>query len=60
MPDEKEQHEEHPDTALEEVMKEITDAERRTTEAAEQRRRRGESGEAVTPDAHTQEESEGD
>ncbi|MFE9020866.1 hypothetical protein ACFYNL_20195 [Streptomyces sp. NPDC007808] len=51
---------EHPETAVEEVMAEIADAEHRTHDTAEQRRRRGEAGEAITPNTRAQEESEGD
>ncbi|MFI6854057.1 hypothetical protein [Streptomyces sp. NPDC050416] len=49
-----------PETALEEVLREIEDAENRTEESAEQRRRRGEAGEAITPNTRAQEESHGD
>ncbi|MGW1952694.1 hypothetical protein ACWCPI_07990 [Streptomyces sp. NPDC001920] len=51
---------EHPETAFEEVMAEIADAERRTHDTTGQRRRRGEAGEAITPNTRAQEESEGD
>jgi hypothetical protein len=54
------QHEEHPETAFEEVIDEIADAERRTRDSAEQRRRRGEAGDAITPNTRAQEESEGE
>ncbi|MER6711120.1 MULTISPECIES: hypothetical protein [unclassified Streptomyces] len=49
-----------PETALEEVLREIEDAEKRTEDSAEQRRHRGEAGEAITPNTRAQEESEGD
>ncbi|PAZ10146.1 hypothetical protein CLM62_42635 [Streptomyces sp. SA15] len=49
-----------PETALEEVLREIEDAERRTGDSAEQRRHGGEAGEAITPDPDAQEESHGD
>ncbi|WP_369192830.1 hypothetical protein [Streptomyces djakartensis] len=51
---------EKPETVLEEVMSEIEDAETRTHDTAGQRRHRGEAGEAVTPNARAQEESEGE
>ncbi|MFJ8630582.1 hypothetical protein [Streptomyces sp. NPDC093568] len=60
MSDDRKQDEERPDTALEEVMDEIVDAERRTKESAEQRRHRGEAGEAITPNTQSQEESKGE
>ncbi|CAL9361403.1 hypothetical protein SUDANB1_00669 [Streptomyces sp. enrichment culture] len=49
-----------PETALEEVLREVEDAETRTRDSDEQRRHRGEAGEAVTPNARAQDESEGD
>ncbi|MFE9441842.1 hypothetical protein ACFYO2_23175 [Streptomyces sp. NPDC006602] len=49
-----------PETALEEVLREIEDAETRTRDSAEQRRHRGEASEAITPNTRAQEESEGD
>ncbi|MFH8496567.1 hypothetical protein [Streptomyces coeruleorubidus] len=49
-----------PETALEEVLREIEDAENRTHDSAEQRRRRGEAGEAITPNTRAQDESHGD
>ena len=60
MTDGKKQHKEHPETAFEEVIDEIADAERRTRDSAEQRRRRGEAGDAITPNTRAQEESEGE
>ncbi|MEU4467083.1 MULTISPECIES: hypothetical protein [unclassified Streptomyces] len=54
------QHGKPPETALEEVLREVEDAENRTRDSAEQRRHRGEAGEAVTPNARAQEESDGD
>jgi hypothetical protein len=50
----------HPETALEEVLREIEDAENRTQDSAEQRRHRGEAGEAITPNTRAEEESHGD
>ncbi|MGW0611563.1 hypothetical protein [Streptomyces sp. NPDC002788] len=49
-----------PETALEEVLREIEDAEKRTQDSPEQRRHRGEAAEAITPNPRAQEESEGD
>jgi hypothetical protein len=49
-----------PETALEEVLREIEEAENRTQNSAEQRRHRGEAGEAITPNERAQEESHGD
>ncbi|MFF9060646.1 hypothetical protein ACF09K_18445 [Streptomyces sp. NPDC014882] len=49
-----------PRTALEEVMREIEEAERRTDEEQAARRGRGEASEAVTPNTRAQEESRGD
>ncbi|MFE9031710.1 hypothetical protein ACFYOA_36560 [Streptomyces iakyrus] len=54
------QHGRPPETALEEVLPEVGDAGNRTADAEEQRRHRGEAGEAITPNARAQEESEGD
>ncbi|MFI7013862.1 hypothetical protein [Streptomyces sp. NPDC050164] len=49
-----------PETALEEVLREIEDAENHTQDSAEQRRHRGEAAEAITPNTRAQEESQGD
>ncbi|MFE7900323.1 hypothetical protein ACFU3E_22930 [Streptomyces sp. NPDC057424] len=49
-----------PETALEEVLREVEDAEIRTRDSAGQRRHRGEAGEAVTPNTRAQEQAEGD
>ncbi|MCX5329460.1 MULTISPECIES: hypothetical protein [unclassified Streptomyces] len=49
-----------PETALEEVRQETEEAERRTSDSEEQRRRRGEAGDAITPNTRAQEESAGD
>ncbi|WP_327721147.1 hypothetical protein OG381_41655 [Streptomyces sp. NBC_00490] len=49
-----------PETALEEVLQEAEKAERRTSDSEEQRRRRGEAGDAITPNTRAQEESTGD
>ncbi|MGC3001724.1 hypothetical protein ACPF8X_25960 [Streptomyces sp. G35A] len=50
---------EEPRTAVEEVVHEAEEAERRTREDAE-RHHRGEAGEAVTPNTRAQEDSHGD
>ncbi|NUO41997.1 MAG: hypothetical protein HOV73_22415 [Streptomyces sp.] len=50
----------HPETAVEEVLREFEETERRTHDSEAQRRRRGEAGEAITPNVRAQEESEGD
>jgi hypothetical protein len=49
-----------PETALEEVLSEIEDAEKRTEDSPGQRRHRGEAAEAITPNTRAQQESEGD
>ncbi|MFE6412052.1 hypothetical protein ACFVOR_34555 [Streptomyces sp. NPDC057837] len=46
-----------PETALEEVLREIEDAETRTHDSDGQRRRRGEAGDAITPNTGAQEQS---
>ncbi|MFF5798061.1 hypothetical protein [Streptomyces albogriseolus] len=57
---------EHDDTpkqsesALEEVLREVEDAERRTRDTDEDRRHRGEAGEAITPNTEAEEESSGE
>lgn len=61
MPDVPGQHDdrEKPRTAAEEVLHEAEEAGRRTHDSAEQRRHRGEAGDAVTPNTQAQEESRG-
>ncbi|MGV9500250.1 hypothetical protein [Streptomyces sp. NPDC003642] len=49
-----------PETALEEVLREIEDAETRTEDSAGQRRHRGEAGDATSPNTGAQEQAEGD
>jgi hypothetical protein len=51
---------EQPETAFEEVLREILDEERRVRDGEEQRRHRGEAGEAVTPNTEAEEESHGE
>ncbi|WP_086769781.1 hypothetical protein [Streptomyces bobili] len=58
--DAEENRQDRPRTALEKVMREIEEAERRTDEERESRRGRGEAGEAITPNTRAQEESHGD
>ncbi|MEV5438358.1 hypothetical protein AB0K80_20435 [Streptomyces sp. NPDC052682] len=53
-------HGEKPETAVEEVLHEVEEAERRTRDTGEQRRHRGEAGEAVTPNTRAQQESHGE
>ncbi|MGW3725680.1 hypothetical protein [Streptomyces sp. NPDC000851] len=47
-----EQPEENPESAIEEILREVQDA--------EQRSHRGEAGEAITPNTEAQEESQGE
>ncbi|CAL9661618.1 hypothetical protein SUDANB176_07025 [Streptomyces sp. enrichment culture] len=49
-----------PRTAVEEVLREVEEAERRAGEDSAERRRRGEAGEAITPNTEAQEESRGE
>ena len=49
-----------PDTALDEVVREVEDAERRTRDSEDKRAHRGEAGDALTPNTRAQEESEGE
>ncbi|WP_039934370.1 hypothetical protein [Streptomyces viridochromogenes] len=51
---------EQPETAFEEVLREIEHAENRTQDSPEQRRHRGEAADATTPNTRAQEESEGE
>jgi hypothetical protein len=61
MSDEDDRTEEKPETAREEVLREILDAERRVREDDEEERgHRGEAGEAITPNTRAQEESQGE
>ncbi|MBJ6642252.1 hypothetical protein ACWDLL_09830 [Streptomyces griseoincarnatus] len=57
------EHDETPkpsESALDEVLREVEEAERRTQESDEDRRHQGEAGEAITPNTQAQEESEGE
>ncbi|MEU3841333.1 hypothetical protein AB0E88_15040 [Streptomyces sp. NPDC028635] len=49
-----------PETALEEILHEVEDAEKRVTDDERDKRHRGEAGEAITPNARAEEESQGD
>jgi hypothetical protein len=49
-----------PETAVEEVLREVEEAERRGEDSPARRRHRGEAGEAITPNTGAQEESRGD
>ncbi|MFE7843344.1 hypothetical protein ACFU53_47035 [Streptomyces sp. NPDC057474] len=49
-----------PDTALDEVLHEAEEAETRVTDSEKRRRRRGEAGDAITPNEQAQEESHRD
>jgi hypothetical protein len=51
---------EKPETALEEVLREVEEAELRGEDSPGRRRHRGEAGEAITPNTGAQEESRGD
>ncbi|MGP2437836.1 hypothetical protein [Streptomyces sp. JW3] len=53
----KDDEHEKPETALEEVMREIEEAETRDPEAASERRHRGEAGDATSPNVGAQEQS---
>lgn len=57
---ESENRDEHPRTALEEVLHEAARAERRPTDPARGDERRGEAGEAITPNTRAEEESQGE
>ncbi|MFJ9738498.1 hypothetical protein [Streptomyces sp. NPDC101166] len=48
------------ETALEEVMREIEEAELRSDDSPEARHHRGEAAEAITPNPDAQNRSEGD
>ena len=49
-----------PETALEEVLREVEDAETRDPESEKDRRHRGEAGDATSPNTGAQEESRGE
>ncbi|MFD7689200.1 hypothetical protein [Streptomyces sp. NPDC059781] len=49
-----------PETAVDEVLREVEEAERSPEDSPGRRRHRGEAGEAVTPNTEAQEESRGD
>ncbi|GHB65860.1 hypothetical protein GCM10010377_65820 [Streptomyces viridiviolaceus] len=49
-----------PETALEEVLREVEDAETRDPGSERDRRHRGEAGDATSPNTEAQEESAGE
>ncbi|GGL63636.1 hypothetical protein GCM10010129_04150 [Streptomyces fumigatiscleroticus] len=49
-----------PETAIEEVLHEVEQAEKRIRDSDEQRRHRGEAGDAITTNVRAEEESGGD
>ncbi|WP_371574008.1 hypothetical protein [Streptomyces sp. NBC_01314] len=49
-----------PDTALNEILHEAERTETRVTDSEQRRRRRGEAGDAITPNERAQEESHHD
>jgi hypothetical protein len=49
-----------PDTALDEVLHEVEDAEKRVRDSDGERAHKGEAGDATTPNQHAQEESAGE
>lgn len=50
-----------PETALEEILREVEEAQSRVTDdERDERRPRGEAAEAITPNARAEEESQGD
>ncbi|MFJ1967868.1 hypothetical protein ACIO93_04285 [Streptomyces sp. NPDC087903] len=51
---------ERPETALEEVLKEVEDQENRTRDSTDQRHHTGEAAEAITPNTTAQENSRGE
>ncbi|MEV5427825.1 hypothetical protein [Streptomyces sp. NPDC052701] len=51
---------EKPRTAAEEVLHEVEETGKRVRDSDEQRSRRGEAGEAITPNRQAQEQSHGD
>ncbi|MCF2129592.1 hypothetical protein L1I79_24655 [Strepomyces sp. STD 3.1] len=55
-----ERDEDRPQSALEEVLREVEDAETRDPESEAERRHRGEAGDATSPNTGAQEDSMGD
>jgi hypothetical protein len=49
-----------PDSALDEVLHEFEDAEKRVRDSDEQRAHRGEAGDATSPNQHAQEDASGE
>ncbi|MFJ4621738.1 hypothetical protein [Streptomyces sp. NPDC088812] len=60
MSDDSERHHDRPATALQEVMREIEEAELRADDPRAEHRPRGEAGEAITPNTRAEEESQGE
>jgi hypothetical protein len=50
------EHEDQPETALEEVLREVAEAEKRDEDKSDS----GEAGDAITPNTGAQEQAEGD
>ena len=50
----------HTESAVEEVLREVEEAERRTEESDEDRHHEGEAGDTITPNTEAQEEAEGE
>ncbi len=51
---------EKPETAIDEVLREVEEAETRGPEAERKRRHRGEAGDATSPNPGAQQDAEGD
>ncbi|MEU6807957.1 hypothetical protein ABZ920_02860 [Streptomyces sp. NPDC046831] len=54
------QHEDRPETAIEEVLREVEEAEKKHVDDSEDPRHAGEDGEAITTNTRAQEESQGE
>ncbi|WP_328350218.1 hypothetical protein OG800_04660 [Streptomyces sp. NBC_00445] len=60
MPQHDHRPDDQPERAVDEVLREIREAEHRVEDSERRRHRRGEAGEAITPNTQAQEESQGD
>ncbi|MFE0207086.1 hypothetical protein [Streptomyces sp. NPDC058985] len=60
MSESREHNEERPESALEEILREVEDAETRDPASATERRHRGEAGDATSPNTGAQNDSNGD
>ncbi|MFD4261150.1 hypothetical protein ACFWR9_26875 [Streptomyces sp. NPDC058534] len=60
MSEKDDQGRERPESALDEVLREIEDAETRDPESEAERRHRGEAGDATSPNPAAQEDTEGE